>query len=499
MRAIDLRSDTVTQPTPAMREAIAKAPVGDDVYGEDPDRRRAPAQRAAQLLGKEAALFVPSGSMGNQASLRTLTRPGDVVLASENAHLLRYEAGAPAALWGVHVKTIGRDGLFDARDVRQAVVPSQDSHVAPTRVLAFENTHNFAGGRIFPLDALRDAAAAARELGLALHLDGARLFNAVVATGVPAAAWAEPFDTVSFCLSKGLGAPVGSLVCGSRAQIREVHRARKLLGGGMRQAGILAAAGLYALDHHIERLAVDHANAKRLRRGARSARHRGAPRARDEHGDVRGGRRGRVRARRSRDRALRINPIAPGRFRAVTHLDVTRGGHRRSARADRGDPPRSSFFVGRESRRIPLGRRLDGGMPRSAAHPPDELPSRSLRCTIWSSAPRKRERSFAEIGAGPRVISPASRRDASRSRIASAPPIESASNSRPLVPSARAPSARQRAASGTSAVITTSPGLTFRAIQSSAASGSRPTTTSSMPMPWGTCIGAFATSTTGMP
>jgi threonine aldolase len=321
MRAIDLRSDTVTQPTPAMREAIAKAPVGDDVYGEDPTVD-ALQRRAAQLLGKEAALFVPSGSMGNQASLRTLTRPGDVVLASENAHLLRYEAGAPAALWGVHVETIGREGLFDARDVRQAVVPSQDAHVAPTRVLAFENTHNAAGGRIFPLDALRDAASAARELGLLLHLDGARLFNAVVATGVPAAVWAEPFDTVSFCLSKGLGAPVGSLVCGSRAQIREVHRARKLLGGAMRQAGILAAAGLYALDHHIERLAADHANAVRFADGlaALGIAVRPAPETNMVMFEVADAA---AFARGLSERALRINPVAPGRFRAVTHLDVT--------------------------------------------------------------------------------------------------------------------------------------------------------------------------------
>ena len=320
MRAIDLRSDTVTQPTPAMREAIAKAPVGDDVYGEDPTVD-ALQRRAASLLGKEAALFVPSGSMGNQASLRTLTRPGDVVLASENAHLLRYEGGAPSALWGVQVKTIGRDGLFDARDVRSAAIPAQDSHVAPTRVLAFENTHNFAGGRVFPLDALRDACAAARELGLALHLDGARLWNAVIATGVPAAVWAEPFDTVSFCLSKGLGAPVGSLVCASRERIREVHRARKLLGGGMRQAGILAAAGLFALDHHIERLAVDHANAKRFAEGLLALGVAVGPMPETnmvmfEVDDAAGFARG------LRERAVRINMIAPGRFRAVTHLDV---------------------------------------------------------------------------------------------------------------------------------------------------------------------------------
>jgi threonine aldolase len=320
VRTIDLRSDTVTQPTPAMREAIAKAPVGDDVYGEDPTVD-ALQRRAAQLLGTEAALFVPSGTMGNQASLRTLTRPGDVVLAGENAHLLRYEAGAPAALWGVQVATIGSGGLFDAVDVRRAITPAGDAHVAPTRVLAFENTHNFAGGRIFPLDALREAAGVARERGLGLHLDGARLWNAVVATGVPAKVWAEPFDTVTFCVSKGLGAPIGSLVCGSRARIREVHRARKLLGGGMRQAGILAAAGLHALDHHIERLAADHANAARLAEGltALGVRVDPAPETNIvmfEIEDAAGFARG------LRERSLRINPIAPNRFRAVTHLDV---------------------------------------------------------------------------------------------------------------------------------------------------------------------------------
>jgi threonine aldolase len=320
VRAIDLRSDTVTQPTAAMREAIAKAPVGDDVYGEDPSVD-ALQRRGAHLLGKSTALFVPSGSMGNQASLRTLTRPGDVVLASENAHLLRYEGGAPAALWGVQVKTIGRDGLFDAEDVRRAITGG-DAHVAPTRVLAFENTHNFAGGRVFPLDALREAANAAREAGLGLHLDGARLWNAVVATGVPAAIWAEPFDTVSVCLSKGLGAPVGSLVCGSVERIREVHRARKLLGGGMRQAGVIAAAGLHVLDHHIERLAVDHANAARLAEGlvALGVRVDPPPETNmvmfevDEPDSF---------AKGLRERALRINAIAPGRFRAVLHLDVT--------------------------------------------------------------------------------------------------------------------------------------------------------------------------------
>jgi threonine aldolase len=320
MRTLDLRSDTVTRPTDAMREAIAKAEVGDDVYGEDPTVIELQ-QRAAALLGKESALFVPSGSMGNQASLRTLTRPGDVVLAGANAHIHRYEGGAPAALWGVHVETIGRDGLFDADDVRRAIAPD-DAHVAPTRVLSFENTHNFAGGRIFPLDALRDAANVARERGLGLHLDGARLFNAVVASGVPAPAWAEPFDTTTFCLSKGLGAPVGSVICGDAERIREVHRARKLLGGAMRQAGILAAAGLHALDHHVERLAVDHANAKRLAAGlaALGARVESEPETNMvmfEIDEAAGFARGLV------ERSLLINPIAPGRFRAVTHLDVS--------------------------------------------------------------------------------------------------------------------------------------------------------------------------------
>ena len=320
MRAIDLRSDTVSRPTEAMREAIAKAPVGDDVYGEDPTVA-ALQRRAASLLGTESALFVPSGTMANQAALRTLTRPGDVVLASDAAHILRYEGGAPAALWGIHVQTIGADGVFSPEDVRNAVGPD-DAHVAPTRVLCFENTHNFSGGRVFPLDALQHACDTARELGLALHLDGARLWNAVVATGVPAETWAAPFDTVSFCLSKGLGAPVGSLVCGSRERIREVHRARKLLGGGMRQAGILAAAGLHALDHHVERLADDHANARRLAEGLTDLGLRvdpfpetnivifDVPETQAFLGAL-------------SKRSVLANPIAPGRFRAVTHLDVS--------------------------------------------------------------------------------------------------------------------------------------------------------------------------------
>ena len=322
MRTIDLRSDTVTRPTPAMREAIARAEVGDDVYGEDPSVNRLQAV-AAERLGKQAALFVVSGTMGNQASLRALSQHGDVLMAGEDAHILLYESGAASALWGVQIKTLGRGGCFDGADVRAAISPDE-AHFAPTRVVSVENTHNRAGGRVFPLDQLKDVAQVARQHGLALHLDGARLWNAVIATGTPASVWAEPFDTVTFCLSKGLGAPAGSLVCGSHEVIRRVHRARKLLGGGLRQAGILAAAGLYALEHHVERLADDHANAHRLAAGLEKL---GLPivappetnmvmfRVEDTMGFLRA----------TRARGVLMNPTAPGVFRAVTHLDVGDG------------------------------------------------------------------------------------------------------------------------------------------------------------------------------
>jgi len=317
---IDLRSDTVTLPGQAMRQAMANAEVGDDVYGEDPTVNRLQ-ETAAARLGVEAALFVPSGTMANQASLRALTRPGDLVLAGSDAHILKYEAGAPAALSGIHVHTIGEGGLFDGGDVRGAVTPDE-SHFPPTRAVCVENTHNCSGGRVFPLEQLTDVARTARDLGLALHLDGARLWNAVVATGIPAPTWAEPFDTVAFCLSKGLGAPVGSLVCGAAETIRSVHRARKLLGGGMRQAGILAAAGLYALEHHVSRLAEDHENARRFAAGIEKLGFRveSPPETNMVMFEV-ADTMAFLRATRERD--LLINPVAEGRFRAVTHLDVS--------------------------------------------------------------------------------------------------------------------------------------------------------------------------------
>jgi threonine aldolase len=320
MAPIDLRSDTVTRPTDAMRQAMARAEVGDDVYGEDPTVNRLQ-ERAAELMGKEAALLVPSGTMGNQAAIHPFVRPGDVLLVGFDAHILVYESGAPAALSGVQVQTLGADGFFEADDVRAAVNP-RESHYAPTRMVCLENTHNRAGGRVFPLEHIKGVAEAAREHGLQLHLDGARIFNAVVATGIAADVWAAPFDTVTFCLSKGLGAPVGSLVCGSRDVIREVHRARKRFGGGMRQAGILAAAGLHALDHHVERLAEDHENAARLAKGLAELGFGVEPAPEtnmvmfavdDTMGFLRA----------IRERGLWINPMDEGRFRAVTHLDVS--------------------------------------------------------------------------------------------------------------------------------------------------------------------------------
>jgi threonine aldolase len=322
VKRIDLRSDTVTRPTAAMREAMARAEVGDDVYGEDPTVNRLQ-QVAAGLLGKQAALFVPSGTMANQASLRAAAQPGEVVLAGEGAHLLVYESGAASGLSGLQVETLGRGGLFDAADVLAAIHPDE-AHYAPTRVVAVENTHNRAGGRVFALERIEEIARVAKSRGLHLHLDGARLFNAVVATGTPASRWAAPFDTATFCLSKGLGAPVGSLVCGSAEVIRRVHRARKMLGGGMRQAGILAAAGLHALEHHVARLADDHANARRLAEGLERLGFRVEPRPETnivlfEVRDVA------AFLRETRARELLVNPVGPGRFRAVTHLDAGAG------------------------------------------------------------------------------------------------------------------------------------------------------------------------------
>jgi threonine aldolase len=263
---VDLRSDTVTQPTPAMRRAMAEAEVGDDVLGDDPTVQALEAVTAG-LLGKEAALFVPSGTMANQLAVRCQTQPGDELLLEAESHIYWYEAGGPAALSGVSCRLLhGNRGVFTAADVRAALRPP-DVHFPPSRLLAVENTHNRGGGRIWPLESLHDVCRAAREAGLRTHLDGARLWNAAVAGGYTEAECAEPFDSVSVCFSKGLGAPVGSALAGSRECIERARRFRKQFGGGMRQAGILAAAALHALEHHRERLADDHARARRLALG----------------------------------------------------------------------------------------------------------------------------------------------------------------------------------------------------------------------------------------
>jgi len=266
MHAIDLRSDTVTKPTPEMRQAMAEAEVGDDVLGDDPTIA-ALERRTAELLGKPAAVYVPSGTMANQVALRTHTAPGDEILMDANAHMYFYEAGAPAALSGVTSRLLpGVRGLFTADDVRAALRP-RNVHFPQSQLLCVENTHNRGGGSVWPVDRLAEVIAAAREADLKTHLDGARLWNATAAAGVTEREYAVGFDSISVCFSKGLGAPVGSALVGSEALIGRARRFRKMFGGGMRQAGIIAAGALYALEHHRGRLTEDHANAKRLAEG----------------------------------------------------------------------------------------------------------------------------------------------------------------------------------------------------------------------------------------
>jgi threonine aldolase len=261
MTRIDLRSDTVTLPSAGMRQAMAGAPVGDDQYGEDPSVNRLQ-ERIAELLGKEAALFVPSGTMANQIGLKILTRPGDEVILGDEAHIVWHESGAGAANSGVQFTVVGRGGLFTAADLRAAYKPPGHIVFPPTTLVAVENTHNRGGGVVFPqVDAVA-ICDAARELGMASYLDGARLFNTAAASGRALAELASPFDVVSVALSKGLGCPVGSVIAGRRGDISRAVRARRMFGGAMRQSGILAAAGLWALDHNFARLAEDHSNAR---------------------------------------------------------------------------------------------------------------------------------------------------------------------------------------------------------------------------------------------
>jgi len=260
-RVIDLRSDTVTRPTPAMREAMARAEVGDDVYGEDPTVNRLQSL-AANMLGKEAALFASSGTQSNLLAVMSHCERGDEYIVGQQAHTYRYEGGGAAVLGSIQPQPLDflKDGTLDLREVAKAIKPN-DFHFARTRLLCLENTQ---GGKVLPLDYIAEASALAREQGLSMHLDGARIFNASVKLNVPAREIAQHFHTVSLCLSKGLGAPVGSILVGPRQLIDQARRWRKVLGGGMRQAGILAAAGILALTEHVERLAEDHANARLL-------------------------------------------------------------------------------------------------------------------------------------------------------------------------------------------------------------------------------------------
>ncbi|HEY1812289.1 MAG TPA: GntG family PLP-dependent aldolase [Kofleriaceae bacterium] len=331
---VDLRSDTVTKPSTGMRLAMADADVADDVYGEDPTVRKLE-ERIADMLGTEAALWVPTGTMANQIALRTNLRHGDEVILGRGAHCWRHESGALAALAGAQTQVIGEAGTFTADDVRAAFKPD-DPYQAATKIVAVENTHNAGGGIVWDRAQLAGVVAAAKELGMALHLDGARIWNAAVATGASERELAAGFDTVSVCLSKGLGAPAGSVVAGSRATIKAAHRFRKMYGGGLRQgAGILAAAGLYALDHNRDRLGIDHGNARAFAEALA-----GAPKLRVDLPRVQTnivmidlvGTTAKNVVERAREAGVLLGSSGPTRLRAVTHLDVDRDAILRAAR-----------------------------------------------------------------------------------------------------------------------------------------------------------------------
>lgn len=337
MTPVDLRSDTVTKPTAAMRRAMADAPVGDDQYGEDPSII-ALQDRIAALLGKEAALFVPSGTMANQLALKLLTRPGDDVIVGDESHIVWHESGASAANAGVQFTVVGKGGLFSAADVRTSRRPPGHIVQPPTSLVVIENTHNRGGGVVFPQGEVNAIGAAARELGLSIYLDGARLFNAAVATGQSLATLAAPADIVSVALSKGLGCPVGSVLAGTKVTMQRGVRARRMFGGALRQGGILAAAGLYALDHHLDRLIDDHRNARMLAEALA-----GQPGILLDLATVQtnivvfhladGAPDAATVAARVKEANVLIGPFGPRTIRLATHLDVDQAGCARAAEA----------------------------------------------------------------------------------------------------------------------------------------------------------------------
>lgn len=265
---IDLRSDTVTKPSPAMREAMYQAEVGDDVFGEDPTVNRLQ-ELAAERAGKEAALFVPSGTMANAIAVLSHAGRGQGIIVGDQSHIYLYEAGGPATLGGSPMSVVPTQpsGMLDLKRVKASIADESDEHIAPTVLICIENTHNRCGGRVLAPAQIEEITSLAHAHHLAVHMDGARIFNASVALGLPISQLAQSVDSFMFCLSKGLSAPVGSLLVGSKEFIRRAHRKRKLLGGGMRQAGILAAAGIVALEQMVERLAEDHANCQQLAQG----------------------------------------------------------------------------------------------------------------------------------------------------------------------------------------------------------------------------------------
>jgi len=324
---IDLRSDTVTLPTPEMREVMARAEVGDDGYGEDPSINRLQ-ELAAEMLGKEDALFLPSGTMANLAAIMSHTRPSDSIILGENAHSWMFESGGPAAVAGVLPVTVGRGGTFTWQEVEENA-RGGNVHLPPTTLVMMENTHNGGGGIIFPQRDVIEIAEKAKFWKFKTHIDGARIFNAAVATGRPAGELAAPVDSVSFCLSKGLGCPVGSLVCGSREFIQKARRYRELLGGGMRQAGVLAAAGIYALEHNIARLQEDHDHARLLAEKLSDLNGLSLDLAKVQTnmvfvGVMKAGRTAFEYAARLKERGVLVNAMGKAKFRAVTHLGISR-------------------------------------------------------------------------------------------------------------------------------------------------------------------------------